>query len=199
MATPSSDISTYFDAPIANFHSAPTAINDSDNNMSSIASPRLTNGSPPMPVPHMDEDQPITTHPNGSAGWLPATDLPDDETTQQNTSMNGGRANGTGTGKRASNFIQRSRSVASRSMAESIGKKSVFTNSDGRAVAGSTFINGAGTTGPNAAAEADESLRVRSMSAEESLTKKQKEKIKRSECASTSSYSQLRALSDLVQ
>jgi hypothetical protein len=194
MTTPNSEHSTlYFDAPIANFH---TTDNSEQALMSSIASPRssspnvlgngngnaLNNSNVSAHNEIIDENEPITAHPNGSAGWLPATDLPDDTTTANNTNANGGRSNGSIL--KRNSVMQRARSVASRSMAESVGKKSIFTNTDGRAVSGSTFINGAGTTGPNAAAEADESLKLRQLAAEETLTKKQKEKIKRSESAS---------------
>ncbi|KAJ7227320.1 hypothetical protein GGX14DRAFT_348202 [Mycena pura] len=61
----------------------------------------------------------------------------------------------------------------------SISRRSVFTNVDGRTVAGSTFTNGAGTTGPNAIAE-DESLHQRAASAEATLSEDQKAKLARS-------------------
>ncbi|KAJ7446920.1 hypothetical protein B0H11DRAFT_1745392, partial [Mycena galericulata] len=59
----------------------------------------------------------------------------------------------------------------------SVSKRSVFTNADGQAVAGSTFINGAGTTGPNATAEQHESLHQRAASADAALTEQQKSRI----------------------
>jgi len=54
----------------------------------------------------------------------------------------------------------------------------MFTDVEGRPVNGSTFINGAGTSGPSATAvPADDSLHKRMQSADSALTGKQKKKI----------------------
>ncbi|KAJ7285134.1 hypothetical protein C8J57DRAFT_710128 [Mycena rebaudengoi] len=67
--------------------------------------------------------------------------------------------------------------AASLGYAPSVSRRSVFTNADGRTVAGSTFINGAGTTGPNATAEHNESMHKRAASADAALTEEQKARI----------------------
>ncbi|KAF8206265.1 hypothetical protein K438DRAFT_1756351 [Mycena galopus ATCC 62051] len=61
--------------------------------------------------------------------------------------------------------------------AASMGAPSLFTNADGQTIAGSTFINGAGTTGPNATAEHNASLHQRAASADAMLSEEQKAKI----------------------
>jgi hypothetical protein len=67
--------------------------------------------------------------------------------------------------------------AASLGYAPSLTKPSVFTNADGQTIAGSTFINGAGTTGPNATAEHNDSLHQRAASADAVLSEEQKAKI----------------------
>ncbi|KAJ7928901.1 hypothetical protein B0H13DRAFT_1476936, partial [Mycena leptocephala] len=66
----------------------------------------------------------------------------------------------------------------------SVSKRSVFTNADGQSIAGSTFINGAGTTGPNATAEHDSSLHQRAATADSMLSEEQKAKIAKNEAKS---------------
>ncbi|KAJ6513092.1 hypothetical protein C8R45DRAFT_1088173 [Mycena sanguinolenta] len=61
--------------------------------------------------------------------------------------------------------------------ASTLGKPGVFTNVDGHTIVGSTFINGAGTTGPNATAEHNDSLHQRAASADAVLSEEQKAKI----------------------
>lgn len=70
--------------------------------------------------------------------------------------------------------------AASLGYAPSIDRRSLFTNTDGQTVNGSTFINGAGTTGPSATAEHNDSLHQRAASADAVLTEEQKAKISRS-------------------
>ncbi|KAJ6531937.1 hypothetical protein B0H19DRAFT_966457 [Mycena capillaripes] len=67
--------------------------------------------------------------------------------------------------------------AASLGYAPSLSRPSVFTNADGQTIAGSTFINGAGTTGPNATAEHNESLHQRAASADAALSEEQKARI----------------------
>ncbi|KAJ7773421.1 hypothetical protein B0H16DRAFT_148897 [Mycena metata] len=67
--------------------------------------------------------------------------------------------------------------AASLGYAPSIGNRSVFTNADGQTIGGSTFINGAGTTGPNATAEHNEGLHQRAASADATLSEQQKSRI----------------------
>ncbi|KAJ6507991.1 hypothetical protein C8R47DRAFT_966361 [Mycena vitilis] len=66
---------------------------------------------------------------------------------------------------------------ASVGRAPSIGRASVFTNTDGQTVGGSTFINGAGTTGPSASVERNESLHQRAASADATFSEQQKARI----------------------
>ncbi|KAJ7261825.1 hypothetical protein B0H12DRAFT_1272559 [Mycena haematopus] len=61
--------------------------------------------------------------------------------------------------------------------APSLSKHSVFTNADGNTIAGSTFINGAGTTGPNATAQHNDNLHQRGASADAVLNAEQQAKI----------------------
>ncbi|KAJ7170826.1 hypothetical protein C8R43DRAFT_875233 [Mycena crocata] len=66
---------------------------------------------------------------------------------------------------------------ASLGYAPSVSRRSVFTNNDGQTIGGSTFIAGAGTTGPNATAEHNESLHQRAASADAALTSEQQARI----------------------
>ncbi|TRM64430.1 hypothetical protein BD626DRAFT_491790 [Schizophyllum amplum] len=144
-----------------------------------------------------DEDR-ILPHPNGSSGWLPATDLPDQSPSNGNktASSNGRRSSVL---RKASRRSSRARSPMSRarslSRAASVGyaasttsssggggaRRSLYTNSDGRVVNGSAFISGAGTTGPDAHATPDPSLHQRRASAASALTPKQNKKIAKKE------------------
>ncbi|KAG7089465.1 hypothetical protein E1B28_011150 [Marasmius oreades] len=131
----------------------------------------------------------IAAHPNGSEGWLPAEDVP----TESNPAKDASKP------ARASSVLRkkrRSASVASRASASatslhrhrSLGagstrsvSKSTFMNADGKPINGSTFINGAGTTGPASNAIADESLHQRHATADSSLRSKQRSKIEKLE------------------
>ncbi|KAJ7158617.1 hypothetical protein C8R46DRAFT_1224561 [Mycena filopes] len=67
--------------------------------------------------------------------------------------------------------------AASLGYSPSVANRSIFTNADGHTVAGSTFINGAGTTGPQATAEHNEGLHQRAASADAVLSADQKSRI----------------------
>ncbi|KAJ7126855.1 hypothetical protein C8R44DRAFT_617404 [Mycena epipterygia] len=67
--------------------------------------------------------------------------------------------------------------AASLGYAPSVSRRSVFTNGDGQTIGGSTFINGAGTTGPNATAEHNDGLHQRAASADAALTEEQRSRI----------------------
>ncbi|KAF9468022.1 hypothetical protein BDZ94DRAFT_1144786, partial [Collybia nuda] len=67
----------------------------------------------------------------------------------------------------------------------SLTRPSLFTNTDGQTIEGSTFIGGAATTGPNSQAKKNETLHQRAMSADASLTPKQRAKIAKAEGKST--------------
>ncbi|KIY67255.1 hypothetical protein CYLTODRAFT_422665 [Cylindrobasidium torrendii FP15055 ss-10] len=132
------------------------------------------------------ENSPVAIHPNGSEGWLPAADAGDGEepsaigspktsVLRRNTLVNRAPSRAASTRSRGSH--SRTQSIGG----VSLGRKSVFSNADGRPVSGSTFINGAGTTGPSASAEADESLAERAATADGVLSAKQQSRIKKNE------------------
>ncbi|KAJ7067070.1 hypothetical protein C8F01DRAFT_658111 [Mycena amicta] len=164
--TPSSDISVYFDAPILHMSTknpetvlhAPLV--ESPTSEAPVTAPSFSlahdeNISPLSPVPENVEcvEATDTVEPIPGATSSPASSL--------------------------SQKVQHTRGV-SVDHAASIAQRSIFTNADGQAVAGSTFINGAGTTGPNATAEHDDSLHLRAASADAVLTEEQKAKIAKS-------------------
>ncbi|KAK1231568.1 hypothetical protein PQX77_005302 [Marasmius sp. AFHP31] len=139
----------------------------------------------------INDEERITAHPNGSEGWLPAEDIPPESTTAPKDSS--------GKPARSSSVLRKKRpaSISSRASASatslhrnrstgagstrSVSKRSQFTNVDGKPIDGSTFINGAGTTGPGSTAIADETLHKRHATADSSLNKKQKSKIEKIE------------------
>ncbi|KAK7050886.1 hypothetical protein VNI00_004998 [Paramarasmius palmivorus] len=163
--TPSSEKSLYFDAPIANFTmqdqdqpipkpdgSEPVADLTREPTVAGGATAPLVNGANGDKkasingVNGVDDiadeagsggEEKYTAHPNGSEGWLPATDVPPDAETSR-------------------------------------GDSKVPVN-------GSTFVNGAGTTGPGATAIPDESFQQRVTAADGALTAKQKSKISKQE------------------
>lgn len=162
----------------------------------------LSSGQQNPPIQDSPPQMPDTLQRNESSGWLPATDFPEngEEPTQGSRAPRKGsilRKRRSMTSTSAASSIHRSGSVNERTndsqprrsslnYAPSIGKRSVFTNVDGKNVDGSTFINGAGTTGPAASAAADESMHARATSAEANLSSKQKSKIRKSEGQSRS-------------
>lgn len=209
--TPASDKSTYFDAPIAHFNmstpahdldqpiarpngSEPVAVLAREptvvgTGVSPNASPKEAQAATrdtAADAQDADDAEKVHIHPNGSQGWLPAAD--DDGAASQSPRFGSLlRKNGSVHSRAATNGAAGSSSrAASLHRAGSIGgqstgRRSIFTNSEGKAVAGSTFISGAGTTGPNASAEPDESLLNRSATANGTLTPKQRSKIAKSE------------------
>ncbi|KAJ3767622.1 hypothetical protein FB446DRAFT_651841 [Lentinula raphanica] len=142
---------------------------------------------------HQYTDEPqqddITAHPNGSEGWLPATDLPPPDRALSPSSQNARPASvlkkkrpasvasraSSIQGVPASDGVERNRST--RSVGSARSRRSIFTDAEGKPANGSTFINGAGATGPLATAAADDSLHQRMQSADDALTGKQKKKI----------------------
>ncbi|KAF7312443.1 DNA binding protein Ncp1 [Mycena indigotica] len=166
--TPSgaSEFSVYFDAPIAHMSTKDTtpdaALVESPTSETLATTNSYTNTSPNNPVPENDEEM-------AEAG--------DTVAAPSETS------NPSPTPSSHSPKTQHAR-VVSVGRATSIAQRSVFTNADGRSVAGSTFINGAGTTGPNATAEPDDSLHLRAASADVALTDEQKANIAKRESKS---------------
>ncbi|KAJ3815551.1 hypothetical protein F5876DRAFT_2696, partial [Lentinula aff. lateritia] len=135
-----------------------------------------------------DEPEPhdITAHPNGSEGWLPATDLPPPSDRATSPSPQPPRSGSVLKKRRPASIASRASSVradgvernrSTRSVESTRSRRTVLTNADGKPVNGSAFINGAGITGPSATATADDSLHQRIQSADDALSGKQKKKI----------------------
>lgn len=176
----------YADSPVSAQKHAPPAVNNIEQGEDTHAKPT-----------------------NESAGWLPAVDGPhlsDNANTNGNrietnsTRRSGsvlrkkGRTSRSGSPVRSASVRstrsqRQNGSVAAESVthgkassyAQSVSKRSLFTNADGNPVNGSAFIGGAGVTGPSAVAEADDSLHQRRATAEAGLTPKQKSKITKKE------------------
>lgn len=208
--TPASDRTIYFDAPIAIFGQPETQVNNMSDARTSPDLDRPVNGdaaptrentvSGPRDTNSQTEHSPLTMHPNGSEGWLPAADVDDGEEPNALGSPKTGVLRRNTLANRAPSRATSTRSRGSQARAQSIGgvslgRKSIFSNADGRPVSGSTFINGAGTTGPSASAEADESLAERSAIAEGALSAKQQSRIKKNEGAYFSHFLLLLLLS----
>lgn len=200
--TPNSENSTYFDA--CNTMSTPVPVPNADSNLarnpsvkiaSHIGSEREASNDSTNTYVHEQSDareaeDVVTKHPNGSSGWLPTA-----ETTEIDT--NGNTPNRTGSilknpsppmnARETSPTISDDANASNRhsprdaSMTSLSGKRSVFTTRDGGAVDGGTFINGAGTTGPNANPDFSDEMAQRSATADESLTAKQSSKIQKVE------------------
>ncbi|KAK0469705.1 uncharacterized protein EV420DRAFT_1634123 [Desarmillaria tabescens] len=180
-ATPSSETSSiYFDAPLIPF------------NMSAAPQEFIQGEGA--------DEQPITTgkggkalHPNGSEGWLPAAELPPEHVSPTHTgpilrNAEDAPSIGTSTSSVPKNTLNRGASV---NRTASVSKRSVFTNADGNPIAGSAFIGGAATTGPNAKAEPDESLYYRAAEADASLSAKQLSKIQKTEAKDSKRLSKI--------
>uniref|UniRef100_A0A0W0FMP9 Dna binding protein ncp1 n=1 Tax=Moniliophthora roreri TaxID=221103 RepID=A0A0W0FMP9_MONRR len=212
--TPSSERSLYFDAPIAHFQmqdpGQPIAKPDGSEPVADltreptvaggIAAPFLdgTNGKKTMvnggdtaenveDAAVTEEEEKYTAHPNGSEGWLPATDVPPEpETTNGNKPVRSSsvlkkKRPGSVSSRTSASGVSLHRNKSTSASVKSVSRRSLFTNVDGEPVDGSTFINGAGTTGPGASAFPDESLKERVATADGALTPKQKSKIAKQE------------------
>ena len=201
IATPASETSTtsvYFDAPLAHFHMSSQdpeqpidGTSDPDVNRNPSVAMARNPDVKDSPNVYNDDD---VHNPNGvvdlnnSAGWLPAVDVPDTKPIRSRSVLKKPNTNpnpnprehspapSTSSARDGSNGRAPSR-------APSIGKRNMR---EGVPDPGSTFSNGAGTTGPNATAEQNINLHFRAASAEVSLTPKQKSKIAKSECEQSS-------------
>ncbi|KIK62930.1 hypothetical protein GYMLUDRAFT_471361 [Collybiopsis luxurians FD-317 M1] len=198
--------SLYYDAPLAHFHMAQNpdlpivngkeqaSLNREPTVAGGATKTRINSNSPPPAKEIVEDDgdpeftdepdqNDITAHPNGSEGWLPATDLPPPERVMSPSSQpvrSGSVLKKRRPGSIASSVrgsgVERSRST--RSVGSTRSRRSMFTDVEGRPVNGSTFINGAGTTGPSATAvPIDDSLHRRMQTADSVLSGKQKKKI----------------------
>ncbi|KAK0223287.1 hypothetical protein IW262DRAFT_1268641 [Armillaria fumosa] len=137
---------------------------------------------PPEPVTHAD-----AIHPNGSEGWLPAADILAEPASPAHP-IRHAPSIVSSTSSVPKNTLNRGASV---NRAASVSKRSVFTNADGNPIAGSAFIGGAATTGPNAKAEPDESLHHRAASADALLSEKQLAKIQKIEAKDSKRLSKI--------
>ncbi|KAF8896314.1 hypothetical protein BD779DRAFT_1433515 [Infundibulicybe gibba] len=130
-----------------------------------------------------DQDAPIDT--SDSFGWLPAEGLPThtQESVPARKRSTLKKRSASPSVSSADSSVERNDHTRGASLSHnaSVSKRSMFTNGEGRAINGSTFINGAGTTGPNTVAEPNENMGFRAAVADVSLTPKQKSKIVKSE------------------
>ncbi|KAG7444678.1 uncharacterized protein BT62DRAFT_933721 [Guyanagaster necrorhizus] len=166
--------SIYFDAPLTPMSTPPQIL---DKPLT--VDPTVYNGGD-AEVP--DKGRKVI-HPNGSEGWLPAADLLEQSVSSTHTGPILRKAENAPSIHSSTSFIPKDslNRGASIYRSASVSKRSVFTNPDGNPIVGSTFIGGAATTGPNAKAEADESLHNRAASADASLSAKQLSKIQKTE------------------
>lgn len=151
--------------------------------------------------PHSSEDDTPThlnaeQHHKESEGWLPAVDSAPQQSDvasrkefesayERNLSIAISPSPSTRRGWNRKNADgNRSQShTRSTSLARSASRKSTHTTGNGREVPGSAFVTGAGTTGPSASLDVDEeeALKMRATEAEERLTEKQKDKVRKEE------------------
>ncbi|KAJ7475978.1 hypothetical protein FB451DRAFT_1366601 [Mycena latifolia] len=176
--TPSSEISVYFDAPMAHMsattpttEAAPTTLVESP--VADVPAPAADPHVPPaVEAPaentHTSESEPTAVTPPATAEPVPETEAEREESSDV--------VDPTGVPERKSSPAGHGR-AASLGYAPSVSKRSVFTSNDGQTIGGSTFINGAGTTGPDASVERNESLHQRAASADATLTEEQKARI----------------------
>jgi hypothetical protein len=213
--TPGSEVSVYFDAPITHFHSSPP-----NNNTMDQQSPRTThndaanmnldavNGRPAgdsyVAQGLSDQNQNQNQQHDGmplqhreSLGWLPATDLPPnhvdgDEPHEANRRQNWGPTS-SATSLRSAGSMRRSGSLNRRAASvRSTGRQSLFTNKeDGTPMDGSTFINGAGTTGPSTQPGIHDSVLERSNSVKAQLTPKQSRKVSKFDAKESKALSKI--------
>lgn len=172
-STPSSEISVYFDAPTTHMSTPPASepahpdplVESPVPHVAATPEPAALAETTPAPESSIPPPAPATPDPvpETEAERAESSDVVDPngvpERKSSPVSPNGhGRA-------------------ASLGYAPSVSRRSVFTNGDGQTISGSTFINGAGTTGPNATAEHNDSLHQRAASADAALTEEQKSRI----------------------
>ncbi|KAF7316757.1 DNA binding protein Ncp1 [Mycena chlorophos] len=170
--TPSSEISVYFDAPIVHMSSKtpePVLVESPTADVPAAAAPTVS------PDPAAD----TKTSPTSST----LSPVPETEAERAEATDTVAPEGPSPTPSSLSQKAQHAR-AASVGRAGSIANRSIFTNADGHTVAGSTFINGAGTTGPHATAEHDPSLHVRAATAESALSDEQKATIAKRESKS---------------
>lgn len=197
-ATPSSDISFYFDAPtdqpMATYQDLPPPIAGSSVIHDFSSGPILKHDTD-APVQGSSSTLPVP-HPNGSEGWLPTEETqpvsnmragpPQDFSTVPQSLRPGVRGDSSeliqtdSEFQNVSNTPKRSNTATSK-RASSLRARS-RAETEGRTLDDSAFSSGAGTTGPLATAEDDDVLQARGLEAHNNLTAAQKSKISREEC-----------------
>jgi hypothetical protein len=155
-ATPASENTLYFDAPIIHFQSPPPPMMEADS---------------PAQLPSVEHSCPADEKEKQGIQVVPS----DDSSTETAPT----EASKDSDVRKDSVLISSSPTMGSSS--PPILSRSMFTNVDGQRVDGSTFIRGAATTGPNSTAEPDDQLHRRAVSADASLTPKERSKIEKAE------------------
>ncbi|KAG5649666.1 hypothetical protein H0H81_002581 [Sphagnurus paluster] len=115
------------------------------------------------------ERDPIVHRPDSSLGWLPATDTPPETEGPKSPSP-------------TQDELPLRRSASRRSM---------FTNTEGQPIDGSTFIGGAATTGPSSTVHPNQELKSRAAIADASLTSKERSRIAKSEAQDSKRLSKI--------
>jgi len=195
--TPASGHTIYFDAmsdispsatmppPIGNEYPYSNTIPDQTDTTKQPDIPHQENDSIPQEKSKPNIYGLSVEHPNGSEGWLPTEQQPTRPVLVAETIVSPDQQQQTHqTQKTPSVDVGPASYVAPRtsaSLARSASKKSTLTNSEGKQITGSAFVNGAGTTGPYSTVEADEELFNRASEAETNLSPKAKAKIYKSE------------------
>ncbi|KAJ7364183.1 hypothetical protein DFH08DRAFT_268194 [Mycena albidolilacea] len=176
--TPSSETSVYFDAPTLHVHMSDTPTTEGVPAAPLTQSPTID---APAKTPVLVANAP--TQENPASESTPASDPPsfpvpqtDAERAEARDVVNPNDIPEPKTSP-TSTISPGHHGRAASLDTPSLTRPSVFTNADGQTIAGSTFINGAGTTGPNATAEHNESLHQRAASADAVLSEGQKAKI----------------------
>lgn len=163
------------------------SVNDTDVNASHAHT--TTQVEQPSTNPNTYFNPPVE-HPNGSEGWLPAEGVPTAThyagTAGPVGNVASGRASPTAFNTHARHgtggtTFTTSSAGGGGSVRRSTSRRSAHTASDGRFIAGSAFVNGAGTTGPYATAESGDDVVARTKEANVMLTPKQKSKIAKNE------------------
>ncbi|KAJ7903381.1 hypothetical protein B0H14DRAFT_3421608 [Mycena olivaceomarginata] len=187
-ATPSSETSVYFDAPILHVH-----MSDTPTTEGVPAAPLAQSTTIDAPVAGAANKTPVLAQENPASESTPASDPPaatpppaassspvpqtEAERAEAQDVVDPNDIPEPKTSPTSTISPSRHGRAASLGYAPSLTRPSVFTNADGQTIAGSTFINGAGTTGPNATAEHNDSLHQRAASADAVLSEEQKAKI----------------------
>ncbi|KAG6890112.1 hypothetical protein C0992_003065 [Termitomyces sp. T32_za158] len=161
-----------------------------------------------LPPDVTDKHPPVAYQPTSSTGWLPAVDLPPENTqfTQAGQDPHAGNFNpqmGNSPRKamrppsptqrgpimrspsppahRALDIRSSSPVQGASDIRRSASRRSMFTSSTGQPIEGSTFIGGAAITGPHSTAHPSQELTMRAAAADANLSRKDRSRIAKSE------------------